>query len=230
MRNIKKTLLTLLRFVPLVICLSAMGIYLLSGQEITLERLKNFAPGAPLLAIGFMLALYAFKSLTVVFPIIVLNVLGGFLFEPVWALAVNFLGVAIELAIPYWIGRLSSAEFVHKLEARYPKFSRFFGEGSADHLFLAFFLRAIFCLPGDLVSMYFGSVSMPFGKYMLLSFLGMVPGTIAATLLGMSITDPSSPLFWVSILLTISFCVISFVAHHLWKKAQARKLCTAGRR
>lgn len=189
----KRILFTLLRFVPLVLCLGLMAGYLFSGQDVSAENLKDFAPSAPLLAAGFLLTLYALKSLTVVFPIIVLNVLGGFLFSPAQALMVNFLGVAVDMAIPYAIGKLSGTGLVHKLENKYPKLSGVFGEGTQDLFFLSFFLRAISCLPGDLVSMYFGAISMPFGKYMLGSFLGMLPGTITATLLGMSITDPTSP-------------------------------------
>lgn len=229
MSQVKNKLMTLLRFAPLVLCLTFMGVYLLSGEEVTVESLKNFAPNAPLLAVCFMLALYAFKSLSVVFPIIVLNALGGFLFSPVQALIVNFVGVVITLTLPYWIGKLSGQKLIHKLEEKYPKFSHIFGKGADNHFFLSFFLRAIFCLPGDLVSMYFGAISMSFGKYLLGSFLGMIPGTVAATLLGTSITDPTSSLFWISVALTVGVAVISFVAYYLWKKAHVKNLCAAGR-
>lgn len=218
MHNGKKKLLTVIRFIPLLLCLVLMGIFLLSGTDITADSLKNFAPSMPVLAALFLIALYAFKSLSVVFPILVLNVLGGFLFSPVWATIVNFIGVAVDLAIPYWVGRSSGAALVQKLESKYPKFASFFGEKSQNQFFLSFFLRVIYCLPGDLVSMYFGAISMPFGKYMLGSFLGMVPGTIAATLLGMSISDPSSPLFWLAVILTVGISLISVVAYYLWKK------------
>lgn len=83
-----------------------MAIYLFSDGEITAEGLMNYAPDNPWLAGLFLTLLYAFKSLTIFFPIIVLNVLGGFLFEPIPAMLINFVGVAVELSIPYWIGRL----------------------------------------------------------------------------------------------------------------------------
>lgn len=230
MRNrYKKIFLTLARFAPLLICLGLMGAYLLSGEDVSADSLKSFAPAAPLGAAFFLIALYAFKSLTVVFPIIVLNVLGGFLFSPMQALLVNCVGVVVELSIPYGIGRLSGADLVHRLEARYPKFDRILGENGDNKFFLSFFLRVIFCLPGDLVSMYFGAISMPFGRYLAGSFLGMLPGTVAATLLGMSITDPTSALFWVSVAMTVGLSVVSVVVYALWKKRK-KALCTAGRR
>lgn len=228
MRRFKKILRMLARFAPLFLCLGLMGGYLLSGEDVSVDALKSIAPAAPILAMGFLVALYAFKSLTVVFPIIVLNVLGGFLFSPAQALLVNCVGVAVELTIPYWIGRLSGADLVHRLEAKYPRFDRLLGENAENQFFLSFFLRVIFCLPGDLVSMYFGAVSMPFWGYLAGSFLGMLPGTVAATLLGMSITDPASPLFWVSVGLTVGLSVLSVVVYGLWKNRE-KKRCTAGR-
>ncbi len=224
MKNkIKNTLCTILRFAPLVICAVFMCIYLFSGKEITAESLLNFAPEEPLFAAIFLLLLYAFKSLTVFFPIIILNVLGGFLFEPDHALIINSIGVLVELTIPYWIGRASGTGFANKLCKRHPKLTEIIGEGSDNNFFMSFFLRVISCLPGDAVSMYFGARKVPFGTCLLGSFLGTLPGMITATLLGMNITDPSSTMFWVSIGLTIGVSVISFLIYFLWRRAKKKK-------
>ena len=224
MKNkIKKILLTVLRFAPLIICAVCMCIYLFSGEEITAESLLNFAPEEPLYAALFLVLLYAFKSLTVFFPIIVLNVLGGFLFEPVHALIINSVGVLVELTIPYWIGRASGAEFADKLCKKHPKLAEIIGEGSNNNFFMSFFLRVISCLPGDAVSMYFGARKVPFWTCLLASFLGTFPGMVAATLLGMNITDPSSPMFWVSIGLTVGISVISFLVYFLWRRANKKE-------
>ena len=224
MKNkIKKILLTVLRFAPLIICAVCMCIYLFSGEEITAESLLNFAPEEPLYAALFLVLLYAFKSLTVFFPIIVLNVLGGFLFEPVHALIINSVGVLVELTIPYWIGRASGAEFADKLCNKHPKLAEIIGEGSNNNFFMSFFLRVISCLPGDAVSMYFGARKVPFWTCLLASFLGTFPGMVAATLLGMNITDPSSPMFWVSIGLTVGISVISFLVYFLWRRAKKKE-------
>ena len=224
MKNkLKKILLTVLRFAPLIICAVCMCIYLFSGEEITAESLLNFAPEEPLYAALFLVLLYAFKSLTVFFPIIVLNVLGGFLFEPVHALIINSVGVLVELTIPYWIGRASGAEFADKLCKKHPKLAEIIGEGSNNNFFMSFFLRVISCLPGDAVSMYFGARKVPFWTCLLASFLGTFPGMVAATLLGMNITDPSSPMFWVSIGLTVGISVISFLVYFLWRRAKKKE-------
>lgn len=224
MKNkIKNILLTILRFAPLVVCAVFMCIYLFSGEEITAESLLDFAPEKPLYAALFLVLLYAFKSLTVFFPIVVLNVLGGFLFEPAHALIVNSVGVLVELAVPYWIGRASGASYAKKVCEKHPKLAGVFAGESQNNLFIAFFLRTLFCLPGDAISMYFGATKMPFHKYLPSSFLGILPGMIASTLLGMSITDPSSPMFWVSVGLTLGVSVISLLIYFIWRRKKKNK-------
>lgn len=222
-KKLKTILLAILRFAPLIICAVCMCIYLFSGEDITAESLLNFAPEEPLYAALFLVLLYAFKSLTVFFPIIVLNVLGGFLFEPVHALIINSVGVLVELTIPYWIGRASGSGFADKLCKKHPKLAEIIGEGSNNNFFMSFFLRVISCLPGDAVSMYFGARKVPFWTCLLASFLGTFPGMVAATLLGMNITDPSSPMFWVSIGLTVGISVISFLVYFLWRRAKKKE-------
>lgn len=222
-QKIKTILLTILRFAPLIVCAIFMCVYLFSGEDITAESLLNFAPEEPLYAALFLILLYAFKSLTVFFPIIVLNVLGGFLFEPDHALIVNSIGVLVELTIPYWIGRASGAGFADKLCKKHPKLGEIIGEGSNNNFFMSFFLRVISCLPGDAISMYFGARRVPFWTCLLASFLGTLPGMVASTLLGMSITDPTSPMFWVSIGLTVGISVISFLSYFLWRRAKKKR-------
>lgn len=220
----KRVLLAILRFVPLIVCAVFMCAYLFSGENVTAESLLTFAPEKPLFAALFLIMLYAFKSLTVVFPILVLNVLGGFLFEPVHALIVNSVGLLVELTIPYWVGRVSGAEFANKLRRKYPKLAEIVGEGSDDNFFMSFILRVISCLPGDAVSMYLGAGRVPFWTCLLGSFLGALPHMIASTLLGMSITDPSSPMFWVSIGLTVGMSALSVLGYFLWKRAKKKAM------
>ncbi len=207
-----------LRLLPIGVCLGLMGWYLLSDTTVTAEGLLHVAPTRPCVAAMFLLLLYAVKSLTMVFPIIVLNVLGGFLFDPLPALLLNSVGVAIELAVPYAIGRLSGAAVADRLCRKYPRVGALANQTAENPFFSSFFLRLISCLPGDAVSLYFGAIRMPFGVYLWGSFLGTIPGVIPATLLGMSITDPTDPLFWLSLGLTAALSVVSFWVYWRWQK------------
>lgn len=224
MKNqLKSILLTILRYAPLIVCAVFMCLYLFSGEDVTPESLLNFAPEDPLLAALFLILLYAFKSLTIFFPIIILNVLGGFMFEPFHALIVNSVGLLVELTVPYLIAKYSGSNISERMINKHPKLAEIVDAQGENSFFMTFFLRVISCLPGDAVSMYLGTTGIPLEKYLLASYLGSLPGMVAATLLGMSITDPTSPMFWVSIGLTVGISIISFLVYFIWRKTRKRK-------
>lgn len=217
---------SLLRALPLLLCIILITAYLLFDGEITVEAIIHYAPANLWLAAGFLWLLYAVKSLSIIFPRIILNIAGGFLFPPLIAVFVNMTGILIELTIPYGLGRISRKASAEKLIKKYPAIKDIVARQKGNALFISFFLRTISCLPGDVVSMYLGATKMPFAKYLIGSFLGTIPGMIAATLIGSSITDPTSPLFWISVTLMAAISAASFLIYYLWR--QKKKLQEGG--
>ena len=217
-QNMKKFLLAILRYIPLTVCLVFIIWYLLRGKNVSVDTILSRVPSTPWRAVVFMIALYAAKSMSVFFPIIVLHVAGGFLFSPAVAVLVNSMGTIVGFIVPYLIGRISGADYADNLMVKYPKFADVISKLDSKEFVMSFFLRIISCLPGDIVSMYFGATKASFTKYLLGSFIGTLPGIITATLLGMSVTDPSSPMFWVSLSLTVGISVFSFIFYFIWQK------------
>ncbi len=216
--NKHEQIFKILRFMPLILCLAFMALYIFYGDSITVESLSNFAPKNTLFAALFLLLLYAVKSLSILFPFVILNMVGGLLFPTGTAVIVNFLGLMVELAVPYWVGRASGSGFAENLRKKHPKLDDFVNHQPGSKYFMTFFLRAINCLPTDAVSMYYGAVKLPFGVFMLCSFFGCMPLVLAVTLLGASITDTSSPMFWISIALTVSISLTSLLTYFFWQK------------
>ena len=146
------------------------------------------------------------------------NIAGGFLFPTVIAVIVNTLGTMVELTIPYWVGRISGTAYVDRLMEKHPKIADVISKLDRKSFTMSFFLRIISCLPGDAVSMYLGVTKLPFKSYLAGSFLGTLPGILTATLLGTSVTDPTSPMFWISLSLTVGISVFSFLFYVIWQK------------
>lgn len=217
-KKIKSVLLTILRYIPLIICLGFATWYLLSGENISVDTILSRVPSTPLRAAVFMIVLYAAKSLSVVFPIIVLHIAGGFLFPPFVAVIVNTIGTIVELTVPYWVGRISRTAYTDRLMEKHPKIADVISKLDSKSFSMSFFLRIISCLPGDAVSMYLGVTKQPFKSYLAGSFLGTLPSIITATLLGTSVTDPTSPMFWISLSLTVGISVFSFLFYIIWQK------------
>lgn len=213
----------LLRLLPLLLCILLCAAFILSGRDFSADAILHYAPSNPWLAAGFLLFLYALKSLSIVFPLIVLNIVGGLLFSPIPALLLNMVGVAVELTVPYWVGRAAGAASTEALRSKYPQIEKVMAMQQGSSFFISFFLRVISCLPGDAVSMYLGAAGLPFFKYLPGSFLGTFPGIITATLIGSSIEDPSSPLFWGSILATAAISILSFFIYFFWRRSRMQK-------
>ena len=60
-------------------------------------------------------------------------------------------------------------------------------------------------------------------RFMLGSLLGVLPGLISVTVLGTSVSDPSSPLFIVSVVLIVAFFLLSLAGRAIYNKINARK-------
>jgi len=213
---------TIFKYLPLVICTLFVILFLVFGRDVTPEMLLHYTPENPFLAALVLIAMYGLKSLSVFFPLIVLEVAGGYLFSPWTAILVNTVGVTMCLILPYLVGCLSGTEAVEGAMRKYPRFADIVGRGQKNEVFLAFFLRIISCLPGDIVSIWFGASGARFVPYLLASLFGTMPGVICATLLGMNITEPTSPMFWISLGLNVLLSVLSAVGYFVYKK-QSRK-------
>lgn len=187
-----------LKILPIIICAIFIILPLASGKEITVEAVLNYTPEAPMAAAFVILLLYALKSMSFVFPIAVLQIATGHLFQTPIALLINFLGRAITLTIPYWAGRFSGSDMVDSLTTKYPKLDEICSRQGRNPLFISFLLRTFVFLPGDAVSLYLGATKVPFPHYLAGGILGTTLGVVLSTFLGSSITEPGSPAFVLS--------------------------------
>lgn len=181
--------------------------------NLTVEQLLEFTPGEPVLASLVLLLLFALKSMTVVFPLMVLYLAVGHLFPLWWSLPLNFCGIVVCVSIPYLIGRYAQADALAGIIQKYPKAEAFIIKHRSRGLFLSYFLRIITMVPGDLMSMLLGALRICYPHFLLGSILGMAPSMIAATLVGDSITDPTSPQFILSALAILVLAVLSTLVY-----------------
>lgn len=208
----------LLQWFPLLAVASIVLIAIHYRSWFSLDYLSARMPAQPLAAAGLILLLFALKSLSIVFPILVLYALSGILSPPVPALLLNLLGTAVVVSLPYGLGRLSGTELVNHIFAKYKKAARLRDFQQQNGWFLAYFLRVLGILPGDVVSMYLGASKLPFPRNLLGGLAGMLPSLLAATFLGSSITDPASPVFLASAGGMVLISLLSAVVYRILSK------------
>ena len=205
------------------VILLGLAVILVLRSNLSLDTVLTCTPQNSVLTAALLLLCYGLKSATVVFPLLLLEIAAGYLFPAPAALVINLIGIWIILIIPYWIGRALGLRQVSKLTQKYPKFQAVMEQQQNHSFFLCFFLRAISCLPGDLVTMYLGATHTPFWHNLLGGTLGILPGMIPATIMGLSIQDPSSPAFWISAVLYVSLAFLSTVFYYIYLKRQKGK-------
>ena len=166
-----------------------------------------------------LLLLYLAKSCTVFFPVTALQLSAGFLFSVPQALFLNLAGTAGALSLPYWIGRRIGQPAVDWIGRRYPRARELLELFRDQDLFYSYLARVVGCLPMDILSLLSGAMAIPYHRYLPAALLGMLPATIAVTVLGSSITQPGSPAFWVSLGVTVLLSVGSLLLYrHLRRK------------
>lgn len=121
------------------------------------------------------------------------------------------------------MGKAAGIKAIQKLVQKYPRFGEIIGKQQDNALFLCFFLRIISCLPGDVVTMYFGATRTPFWQNLIAGALGVLPGMVLATLMGSSIQDPESPAFWISAILMITLAVLSAILYYAYRRKMQKK-------
>ncbi len=211
------------KIIVIAVCLLSLIFYLISSPNITVKRILDFTLDNPLAAVGVLLLLYALKSLTLVFPLAVLEIASGHLF-PVWAaLLINFMGILINLTIPYWIGHFSGMEAIQKLMVKYPKSEAILDRQKGNSFFLCFFLRIIGGLPADMVTMYFGATGTEFRKNVIGGAIGVLPKMVLYTVWGTNIQEPSSPAFWFSLCLILLISAGSILGYYLYRRKLQNK-------
>lgn len=209
---------SVLQIAPLVMVGVCVLIYFLFFRGITVEDILEFTPENLWLAAIVMIGLFALKSLSMFFPMLVLIAACGSIFPSFLpALLVNSIGVAVMLMIPYAIGRFAEKDFVMGLVGKNKNADKLREIKSENELFIAYFLRVINILPCDLVSMFLGATGFGFAKYLVGSFVGILPGMIATTVIGANMNDPTSPVFWAAVAAEVVFAAISTLAYYFYK-------------
>lgn len=215
----KKKLIRLSVYYALVlICMY----YLIRHFNLDWDDLLRYTPHNKILAGLVFQLFYAVKSLTVFFPLPVLQLAVGHLFTTSWALLVNFCGIFVAVSCPYFVGYRKGEKYVKSLSSHVDVIDRIQSMQTGNAVFSTYMIR-IMQLPMDLVSMFLGAEHISYWDYILGSMLGMAPMTIAVTVIGQTITDPLSREFFYAVLFLAAMIGGSFLVYHWYRKHHPQK-------
>lgn len=136
-------------------------------------------------AIGFIVFVFTYAIFAILMlPGAVLTVGAGLIFGLAWGFVAVSVGSTLGAALAFLAGRFLARDKIRSLTADKPKFQqidRAIGERGAKLIFL---LRLSPVVPFNLSNYFYGLTAVKFWPYVLASWLGMMPGTLAYVYFG----------------------------------------------
>lgn len=211
------------KVILLCVWLVILAVCLVNRDRFSVDGVLRYSPRNPLLAAVFMLLLFALKSLSVFIFSGILFAANGILFPLPAAIALNVLGAAVMVSLPYWLGRRLGKDAVDSVIAKYPKAEALRRMRTGRELSLSFITRAINILPSDILSLYMGATGINYPKYLAGSILGMLLSLITFPIMGMNITEPTSPWFWASIVIQVLVSAVFIGGYWVYYRKKRRE-------
>lgn len=193
-------------------------------KDLTVSEVLAFSPENPWLAAIVLLALFALKSVSIVIHSGILFAASGILFPLPAAILLNALGTIIMVTIPYLIGKHSGASAVDRILNKYPKAAYLRQQRQENDFLFALFVRLLRLFPFDVVSLYMGAIEMKFGCYLMGSLVGILPSAISFAVMGMSITDVTSPQFMIALCVELLCTAVSTVLYCFRRKGKDARI------
>ena len=96
----------------ILLCSALLGfvLYFYAAEPVAVDQILAWQPENLYLAAGVLLCGYALKSITVLFPMMILQIVVGHIYSRETAIFLNLLGLIIIASVPYLIGRTLGAE------------------------------------------------------------------------------------------------------------------------
>lgn len=208
LNNIPKPALLTMRIITVLIWCGVIAFCIVNRDRFTIDGVVGSAPDDTVPAVLLMLLLFALKSMSLFIYCGILYVASGMLFPLGLAIAVNIMGTAIMLSLPYCIGRLTGADAVGRIIEKYPKAQSLKRLRRKNDFAFSFISRAINILPADVVSLYMGAVGVRYIPYLSGGLLGFLTTIVTLPIMGTNITRPGSSEFITAAIIQISVSVV----------------------
>lgn len=218
-------LIKVLQMAAVLFMLSMVAVMLvvMNKFDINIENaaeLSSYITGGTLTVALIIIAFTVIKSFALVFPPAVIFAVSGILFENVWvAILVNFIGVALSMILPYYLGRFTGKELLDTLKGRFLKVKKLDDFAGKNEFMVVYVVKAAGVVPSDLMNIIYGAMNINFWKFFIASNLGMLPFNVLFSFLANK-GDLSNPY---TLLYIIPIPVFVVVMSVIVKKMTAKK-------
>ena len=134
------------------------------------EAISSYIKGGTLTVALIIIAFTVIKSFALVFPPAVIFAVSGHLFDNLFvAIAVNFIGVALSMIMPYYLGKFAGKDLLESLKARFPKIKKLDDFAGKNEFMVVYVVKAAGVVPSDLMNVIYGAMNVNFTKFFIAS-------------------------------------------------------------
>ena len=166
-----------------------------------------------------IIAFTVIESFALVFPPAVIFAVSGLLIDNLWvAILINFIGVALSVILPYYLGRFTGKDMLDTLKEKFPKIKKLDDFAGKNEFMVVYVVKASGVIPSDLMNVVYGAMNINFMKYFIASNIGMLPFNILFTLLANKgdLSNPYSLLYIIPI--PVFVVIMSIVVKKMTKE------------
>ena len=200
---------------------------LMNKFDINIENaayLSSYIKGGTLTVALIIIAFTVIKSFALVFPPAVIFAVSGLLFDNLWvAIFVNFIGVALSVILPYYLGKFTGKDMLDMLKEKFPKIKKLDDFAGKNEFMVVYVVKAAGVIPSDLMSVIYGAMNVNFLKFFIASNLGMLPFNVLFTLLANKgdLSNPYSLLYIIPI--PVFVVIMSVVVKKMTKNSENKE-------
>jgi len=199
----------------LLILILNIGVYIGYQKGYSYEDIWGLISGFPIIAVFSIIGLYCLKTVVWVIPIYALYIGAGFLL-PVWsAVIVTYLGLILDLTLTFYFGRhLGKSRIMDEIKHR--KVGKWIVDtAERNRNFACFIIRMLPGPPNEVTNMFFGALNMQYGKFLIISIIGMTPGMVPVIFMGKAAMNPLSKEFILPLLISLVIAVGSILLYRV---------------
>ncbi len=156
-----------------------------------------------------ILLLFVAKTVIWFIHLRVLYLTAGFLMPALLAIIVIYAGLFLQLSIGYLIGMRSQPDAIHARMKKYKASRWVLRSVRQNPLLSCFAARFLPTPPTDLFNIFFGSLRIPYDKYIFASMLGLTPAMVPLVFVGERALDPLSTGFLLPFSISVLLAVLS---------------------
>lgn len=200
----------------LFVILSITAFFLL--RQVSLESIRQLVETNPIFGPIIYVVLWAFLPIGL-FPAGVLALVGGVAFGLIQGVVLLVMGASLNMLFMFWISRYLARDYIKRyIYQRHEKLYAWLytNERRLTQTLLVVRLFPIFSY--ELVNYTFGLTEIKTKNYLLVSMIGILPGSLAYVNIGDKALDISSPQFILSLVIFGVFIILTSIGVYFYRK------------